>query len=114
MVKKQEHVEECIGDYLGPKIPSLLEFIENKIYMRQIMGLSHVESSTDAPRHYMHETPEDVLQEDDLKKLMEIKDELYKHIKFQSEQQAYDPVSKSLDYSKIKPVAQPLINVHYR
>ena len=60
LVKKQETVEECIGDYLGPKIPSLLEFIENKIYMRQVMGLSHVEKTEKAPDHFVHEASEEV------------------------------------------------------
>jgi hypothetical protein len=37
--------DESIGDYLGAKVPSLLEFIENKIYMRGILGLSHFEKT---------------------------------------------------------------------
>ena len=32
--------EERIGDYLGPKIPSLMEFLENKIRMREVLGTS--------------------------------------------------------------------------
>jgi hypothetical protein len=37
--------EEKIGDYLGPKIPGLLEFLENKIYLRDTLGVSHFEKS---------------------------------------------------------------------
>lgn len=37
---KQEWVVERKGDYLGPKIPSLLEFLENKIEMKEVLGIS--------------------------------------------------------------------------
>lgn len=37
--------EECVGDYLGPKIPSLLEFLENKIRMREVNGALQTKSS---------------------------------------------------------------------
>ena len=40
---KQTWVEEAVGDYLGPKIPSLLEFLENKIYIRDTLGISVVQ-----------------------------------------------------------------------
>ena len=32
------HDPEFKGDYLGDKIPSLLEFLENKIHMREVAG----------------------------------------------------------------------------
>ena len=37
---KQEWVVERKGDYLGNKIPSLLEFLENKIAMKEVLGVS--------------------------------------------------------------------------
>ena len=58
------------------------------------MGLTHIEKSDQAPNHFVHETSEEVHQEDDLIKLMKNKDELYKNIKFLSESNAFDPVSK--------------------
>ena len=38
----QSYAKEEVGDYLGPKIPSLLEFMENKIYLRSKLGISHI------------------------------------------------------------------------
>lgn len=81
--------------------------------MREVLGLSHFQKTDTAPVHFKHEKPDDVKQEDDLIKLMNAKDDLYSHIKFESEQNAFD-ANRSIDYSKINPVTQPLINKHYR
>ena len=32
----QEWAPERVGDYLGPKVPSLLEFLENKIHLKEV------------------------------------------------------------------------------
>lgn len=40
LVYQQEWIPERMGDYVGPKIPSLLEFLENKINQRDSLGLS--------------------------------------------------------------------------
>jgi len=49
LTRKTEWTEEKIGDYLGPKIPSLLEFFENKIHLKEVMGTSHILPSERAP-----------------------------------------------------------------
>ena len=54
---KQIWCEERVGDYLGPKIPSLLEFLENKIYMRDTLGVSVVQPSGRGPRPLGHSMP---------------------------------------------------------
>ena len=42
---QQEWDPERIGDYLGSKIPSLLEFLENKIYKREVTGCTKIKKS---------------------------------------------------------------------
>ena len=46
-----EWAEERVGDYLGPKIPSLMEFLENRIHLREVMGVSMHEGSGSGPTH---------------------------------------------------------------
>ena len=75
-----------MSDYLEKnKIPSLLEFLENKIHMRNVMGLSHFLKSSRAPDHQSHITPADVKQEDDLIALVRKKDSIFSHLTFESE-----------------------------
>ena len=45
----QTYVKEEVGDYLGPKIPSLLEFMENKINLRTKLGISRIETINKGP-----------------------------------------------------------------
>ena len=52
---------EVKGDYLGSKLPSLLEFLENQIHLRQVQGLSQVPVSDRAPPHVPHKTPKMIL-----------------------------------------------------
>ena len=59
-----EWAPEFKGDYLGSKIPSLLEFLENKIHMREVLGLSKIKSSKNAPKAVPHITPTSLRQEE--------------------------------------------------
>ena len=58
------------GDYLGAKIPSLLEFLENKIAMKEVLGVSQVKPSANAPKVKLHKVAPDVRQEENLVNLM--------------------------------------------
>lgn len=72
--RKMEWTEERVDDYLGPKIPSLLEFLENKIHMRETMGVSMFESSGMGPKHKAHVHPGKRAKEESLVNQMRIKD----------------------------------------
>jgi hypothetical protein len=84
--RKCEWTEERVGDYLGAKIPSLLEFLENKIHLREVMGVSMFESSGKGPKHKAHVFPNKVSLEESLVNQMRIKDQYHDNIVFQSEQ----------------------------
>lgn len=91
---KQNMEEECLDDYLGPKIPSLLEFLENKIRMREINGELQTKSSIKKrsgecrlePIPPPHIKPVNVIQEEPLATQMRRKDVVHNIIKFESEQ----------------------------
>ena len=53
--------EERVGDYLGTKIPSLLEFFENKIHLRNTMGISHFPKSLNGPKIIPHKMPKSLI-----------------------------------------------------
>ena len=53
--------EERVGDYLGSKIPSLLEFFENKIHLRNTMGISHFPKSLNGPKIIPHKMPKSLI-----------------------------------------------------
>ena len=78
-------VPERIGDYLGPRVPSLLEFLENKISLRESLGLSHFKKSSKAPNHPEHKRPRHVRQEEGQRKMMAEKDSFHPHVVFASE-----------------------------
>lgn len=75
--------EEKMVDYLTDgRIPSLLEFLENKIHLRQSMGVSFFEPSVNAPQHKQHHTPRSVRQEENLITQMKEKDKHHSQIVF--------------------------------
>ena len=61
---------ERVGDYVGKKIPSLLEFLENKIHMRELMGTSKVQSSGNGPQPKPHRLAKKLIQEELLGTIM--------------------------------------------
>jgi hypothetical protein len=77
-----EWTEEKVGDYLGPKIPSLLEFLENKIHMREVMGVSMFENSGKGPKHKAHIFPNKKTLEEGLDVQMRVKDQYHDNIVF--------------------------------
>ena len=88
-IKKKKPFElpfdpEFKGDYLGPKLPSLLEFLENQIHLREIKGISQVKVSDRAPPHVPHKTPKGVLQEQSYFKIMKEKDAFHSNVIFES------------------------------
>ena len=99
---KQTWLADNNDDYLGPKIPSVLEFLENKIRMRELYGVFKTKSSSVqrsgevrlAPVPVPHRKPRGVIQEEPLASIMRRKDAYHKHIIFESEQQAYNPYTK--------------------
>ena len=74
-----------MGDYLGAKIPSLLEFMENKIQMRQIKGMTHLAAHSNEPKGINHKMNKKLFQEEKLEKLMREKDQYHTNIIFESE-----------------------------
>ena len=76
---------ERIGDYIGAKIPSLLEFLENKIQTRDALGLSHVQKSAHAPGRVGHTRPRHVRQEEPAEKMRAIQDQFHSNVVFKSE-----------------------------
>ena len=79
---KQEWAAERIGDYLGPKIPSLLEFLENKIHQKELHGVSQVALTANSPEHKPHLMSAALRQEEDLDKLMALKDAHHSNVVF--------------------------------
>lgn len=93
---KQEWCEERKGDYLGAKIPSLLEFLENKIHLKEVLGVSQIDKTEAAPKSKPHYKPPGVRQEEKLVNLMMQKDSHHTNVVFESD---LDP----LDASKRAP-----------
>lgn len=82
--------EERIGDYLGPKIPSLMEFLENKIRMREVLGTTLV-SQNKGPKQLIHKMPKHLRQEENLLTLMKKKNDCHPEVIFESEFDTLDP-----------------------
>ena len=56
---------EQVGDYLaGTHIPSLLEFLENKMVRREAIGKTQVKKRKGGPRPLPHKTPKSLRQEE--------------------------------------------------
>ena len=104
---RQEIVPERVGDYLGPKIPSLLEFLENKIHMKDIQGISQVPASTKGPELKPHILPNYLRQEEKLVNLMNQKNSYHTNVVFASEQCPLEPAKKA---GSPRKVDQPLLN----
>lgn len=67
-------------DYLNRRAPSLLHFMENQIHIRDVMGLSRVKPSANAPKHAAHMKPTSVVQEPEIHRLMKEKDEHFDYV----------------------------------
>ena len=66
---------EQVGDYLGgSKIPSLLEFLENKMFRREAIGKTQVRNRGAGPRPLPHKTPKSLRQEERPERLERCKD----------------------------------------
>ena len=63
-----------MGDYIGKKIPSLLEFLENKINLNELTLKSKIKSSGKGPKPIPHKLPKNLIQEELMHVIMEQKD----------------------------------------
>mgnify|MGYP006095880573 CR=1 FL=1 len=106
-----EIAPERVGDYLGPKIPSLLEFLENKIHMKEVQGISQVPASTKGPELKPHMLPNYLRQEEKLVNLMNQKNSYHTNVVFASEQNPLEPGKKAASPRKVD---QPLLNMANR
>ena len=92
---------ECAGDYLNQeKIPSILEYMENKIQLRDEFGVSFIKK-TRGPANKTKAMPVQVKQEEGLYKQMSQKDTYHSHVKFDSEWDLIDPNKKA---ASLRPV----------
>jgi len=108
---RQEIVPERVGDYLGPKIPSLLEFLENKIHMKEVQGISQIPASTKGPELKPHTLPNYLRQEEKLVNLMNQKNSYHTNVVFASEQNPLEPTKKAASPRKVD---QPLLDIDNR
>ena len=67
-------------DYLNRHTPSLLHFMENQIQIRDVLGLSRVKPSANAPKHASHLKPKTLVQEPELHRIMKEKDSAFDHV----------------------------------
>lgn len=84
--RKMEWTQERVGDYLGPKVPSLLEFLENRIHLREVMGVSMFENSGLGPKHKAHVLLNKKSLEESLENQMKIKDLFHSNVQFKSDE----------------------------
>jgi hypothetical protein len=75
-------VKEEVGDYLGSKIPSLLEFMENKINLRTKLGISRIDTINKGPSTFPHFKPTGLIQEEKFINIMKHKDSFHQNIVF--------------------------------
>jgi hypothetical protein len=88
---KQAWAEERVGDYIGPKVPSLLEFLENRIDQRGQRGKTLVKDRGLGPKPAVHKLPRNLLQEEPAELIRARKDEIHDNVVFKSEWDTLDP-----------------------
>lgn len=104
LTRKMEWQEEGIGDYLNNKIPSLLAFLENRIHLREVYGVTMFKRSDRAPKHKPHFLSKNIALEEALTNLMHEKDKFHKNIVFESEQ----PLDKANEPSERRQLSEQL------
>jgi len=87
--------EEKVGDYIGGnKIPSLMEFLENKMINRQSVAKTLVPNRGYGPKPLPHRMPRCFRQDLQPKHLEKIKDSWHDNITFRSEWERLEPEKK--------------------
>ena len=87
--------EEKVGDYIGGnEIPSLLEFLENKMVKRELAGKSLVPNRGNGPKPLRHKMPRFLRQDLQPKDLEKYKDSWHNNVTFKSEWQRLEPDKK--------------------
>lgn len=110
LTRKVEWREEGNGDYLANRIPSLLEFLENRIHLREVYGVTMFKRSEKAPKHKPHFLPKNIALEEALTNLMLDKDKFHSSIVFESEQpldQAYPRALSQQPSEDLSAFAKP-------
>jgi len=109
---QQAWAEERVGDYIGAKVPSLLEFLENRIDEREKLGKTQIKDRGVGPKPKPHRIPRNLVQEEPGDIIRGRKDFIHHNVVFKSEWEHLDP-TKPIKKEKIE-ISQPLMKPEIR